>query len=81
MFATRGTYPSSSNTSLLSACSSKMFGCSFVLDCHLEPSKHNLVDLEEFPALTKSKPISFTGAALKKSIVMPIEDFTEVGSA
>ncbi|CAH8873135.1 unnamed protein product [Trichobilharzia szidati] len=82
MFITRGAYTTSSNTSIQTTDNPKMvLGCGFQLDCHMESSKHNFVNLEEFPALTKSKPISFSGAAWKKQIILPIEDFMESESA
>ncbi|TNN12055.1 hypothetical protein EWB00_004125 [Schistosoma japonicum] len=51
--------------------------CNYSLNCNSESAKHNFADLEEFPALTKSKPISFCCATWKKQTVLPSEDFIE----
>ncbi|CAH8565085.1 unnamed protein product [Schistosoma turkestanicum] len=49
---------------------------SYSLDCNSESDKHNFINLEEFPALTKSKPIKFGNVAWKKQVV-PTEDSIE----
>ncbi|CAH8680712.1 unnamed protein product [Schistosoma rodhaini] len=54
-----------------------VLGYSYSLDCDSESGKNNFVDLEEFPALTKSKPISFSGVTWKNQVFVPTEDSVE----
>ncbi|CAI2735657.1 unnamed protein product [Schistosoma spindalis] len=54
-----------------------VLGYSYSLDCDSESRKNNLVDLEEFPALTKSKPICFSGVTWKNQVFVPTEDSIE----
>ncbi|CAH8669422.1 unnamed protein product [Schistosoma bovis] len=54
-----------------------VLGYSYSLDCDSESGKNNFVDLEEFPALTKSKPISFSGVTWKSQVFVPTEDSIE----
>lgn len=66
-------YPTHITTSILNM----VLGYSYSLDCDSESGKNNFVDLEEFPALTKSKPISFSGVTWKSQVFVPTEDSIE----